>query len=289
MVINKLTVKICVFCSLILICACENEEKKTYYSNGSIKVHALLKNSKYEGMYLEYNENGTLNTKLTFLDGSRQGTSFHYYEPDHKFSKSEITWENDKAIYQKNFNQDSVLISEGNLLKYNFKIGKWRFYDNNGKLKEVQELIDINGNPYLNQNWKFNSNGDTIGGNYFELKRTFLDMHKSELRIYFFLRQPIIGFDSELFVCLPKKDNLKNDFANENAIKWDTIYNLSRRFKSNIKYKNANHDVVFDINVKSLKGKSLKGYLLEKSTKKVDSFDHVIRKIYFDIPDILND
>lgn len=267
---------------IVFFAGCTNKEKVTYHTNGNVKIRVSLKDSKYEGTLHEYNEDGSLKSKYEYSNGERQGISVHFYEPGYKFSKSEISWEDNKAVYQKNFGKDSLLVSEGGLLKYNFKIGTWKFYGKNGQIDEKQEFINVDGEPYLNQNWKYNQKGDTIGGNYYKVKTTF---SKDDLvRVHFFLAQPLISYESELYVCLPKGKGLKNDFSNEESYNWDTIYNLEKRFKSQGKFMNANHDVVFDLELKDSMDKNLKGFLLEKSNEALDTVDFITRKIYFDLP-----
>jgi hypothetical protein len=102
------------------------------------------------------------------------------------------------------------------------------------------------------------------------------------LRLHFYLKQPLISIDSELFVCIPKCNKLKADFSNESNIKWDTISNIAKRFNNQNRYIDRKFDVIFDINKNE--NEYLRGFLLEKSIDKIDSLDFVTRKIYFDIP-----
>lgn len=274
---------LCVAAFFALFISCDDREKVEYFPNGKIKIEAQLKDSNYHGYYKEYYKDGKQKTIMTYRDGLKQDTSFHFYEPDYKYSKSEILWENDTAYYQKNYDKSGNLISEGDLAEYNFKIGKWKFYDSNGSLKEIQEFSNIDNSTYLNQKWLFNKERDTIGGgNYFELKKTYVGENNETLRLHFNLKQPLISIDSELFVCIPKSKDLKADFSNESNIEWDTISNIAKRFRNQNRYTDRKFDVIFDIDKNE--NESLRGFLLEKSIDKIDSLDFVTRKIYFDIP-----
>ncbi len=270
---------------LAITLSCKKKESIEYHPNGNIKYRVHLKNSLYHGTYKEFYENGGLKTSIVYKNGKKEGMSLHIHKQGHKFSKTEIYWENDSANYQKNYSRTNELISEGPLLKYNFKNNKWKFYDSSSYLKEVQEFVDISNKPYLNQRWLFNGIGDTIeGGNYYRLVFKDTIVKGESVKVYFYLEQPLMANDSELYVCLPKSKDLKNDFSNENEIQWDTIDNLAKRFFQKKKFLDRNHDVIFEFEGGKEGIHFLQGFLLEKSSKNVDTFDFATRKIYFKIP-----
>ena len=136
---------------------------------------------------------------------------------------------------------------------------------------------------YLNQRWLYNKEGDTIGGNYYELKYISIKDKNEVLRLHFALKQPLISSDSELFICIPRSEKLNTFFSNEKELRWDTIPNLKNRFENQGKYLNRNLDVVFDIESQDLLNNTLRGFLLEKYLKENDSIDFATRKIYFNL------
>ena len=272
----------CFFLVLLLI-ACKQKDSTEYYPNGNIKSITSLENQVAHGLFTDYYENGNLRSEVIYVDGLKNGLSTLYYPSENKYSTSEILWKNDSAYYQKNYDVGRRLVNEGSVFQYDQRIGKWNFYDQKESLSEVKEFINVKDGSYLNQHWILNDKKDTIGGNYYKLKLTPIDSNRT-IRFHFLLKRPLLLNNSELFVCLPKDKNLKEDFSNENKIKWDTIDNMARRFKDQSKYLNRNYDVIFDIDVKDLKVKPLKGYLLESQKVEKDSFDTVTRKIYFNIP-----
>lgn len=175
---------------------------------------------------------------------------------------------------------------EGNYTN-GFKNGLFTYYHDKGKLlKEVREYIIVKNSSYLNQRWLFNKKGDTLKkSNYYTLMtKNTLKKDKQVLHIY--LEEPFFSYDSELFFCIPRKEGiLKNDFSNQNAIEWDTILSLSNWFKNQNKYRDRNHDIIFDLDYETTGKKRLRGILVEKMIKpKKDTsdYDFVTRNIYFD-------
>ncbi len=272
---------------LIILFSCNNAKRENeYYANGNLKYEVIIVDDKYNGLYKEYYEDGTLKIEGNFEEGLKQGQFVQYYKPVDKLLKSETSWKNDTLYYQKDIGKNDYIVSEGKL-DNGLKIGKWKYYDSNeGYLKEIQEFFVIKDSTYLNQNWLFNKNRDTLAkGNHYKLMSKDT-LKYSQQRVYFFLKQPYFSYDSDFVVCLPKDDNkLKDDFSNENMIEWDTIDNLANRFRNQGKYSDRNHDVVFDLDYQSSGKKRLRGVLVEKQTLKngdTSKYDFATRKIYFD-------
>lgn len=271
---------------VILLISCEGTKKnKKYFPNGNLKSEAVIDNGKYNGEYKEYYEDGTVRIQGNFEGNLKQGLFKYYYKPSDRLLRTETLWRNDTPYYQKNIGKSSRILSEG-ALSNNRKVDKWKFYDENeGYIREVQEFFIVNGSSYLNQNWLLNKEQDTLAkGNHYEMlsKDT---LNYDQQRIYFFLKQPYFSYDSDFFVCIPRNDEeLEDDFSNENTIKWDTIESLAKRFRNQGKYKDRNHDVVFDLDYLSAGNKRLRGVLIEKQSVKNDTsnYDFVTRKIYFD-------
>lgn len=273
-----------IFLALIVSCNSSKKEKE-YYANGKLKYEVTINDDGYNGDYKEYYEDGTLRIEGVFKDNLKQGLFTHYYKPKDRLLKTETLWENDTSYHQKNIGKSGNVLSEGEL-KNNLKVGKWEYYEeNNGYLKEIQEYLIIRDTTYLNQNWLLNREKDTFPkGNHYKMMSPDT-LNYEQQRIYFFLKQPYISYDSELVVLLPRNDDeLKEDFSNESTIEWDTIDNLANRFRNQGKYGDRNHDVVFDLDYLSAGKKRLRGVLLEKQNTESDTskFDFTTRKIYFD-------
>lgn len=271
---------------LILLISCNDIKKeKEYYTNGNLKYEVAINNDIYDGNYKEYYEDGSLRVEGNFDKNLKDGLFTQYYKSTDKLLKTETLWKNDTSYYQKNIGLPGNILSEG-ALDNNRKVGKWKYYDENkGYLKEIQEFLIVRDSTYLNQNWLLNNEKDTLteGNHYKMMSSDTLD--NKQQRVYFFLKQPYFSYDSNLVVLIPRDDDkLKDDFTNENTIKWDTIDNLANRFRSQGKYSDRNHDVVFDLDYLSAGKKRLRGILLEKQTVKSDTsnYDFATRKIYFD-------
>jgi len=125
------------------------------------------------------------------------------------------------------------IAAEGTFLRKDFPIGLWKYYDSEDRLLEVKEFINIKDNPYLNRNWIFNTDGDTIPelGYHYEIffeKDTISlqDPVKAliNLKEAFFKDRP-----SSVMVLIPHKDskNFNADFSNVSNVVKDTIFNLN--------------------------------------------------------------
>ena len=197
---------------------------------------------------------------------------------------------NDSIKYEQFFYENGKIASEGNFWKDSLQIGLWKYYDSLGYLSSIAEHFKLGNTTYFNQRWRLNQKGDTIGGSYFTYEIEDTIKVDTDSRAFISLTRPVISNDSYAYVCLPMDDeDLKPDFSNENKIKWDTIPNVAEFYGNNEKYKTWKTDIVFDFQSTSLGQKRLRGFVLEKDTVNVDSFDFVTRKIYFDIPYYVKD
>ena len=107
----------------------------------------------------EYYDNGDIEAIHIITNGKRSDSSIYYY-PNRNIAKILFYLKND-TIFEKDFSENSVLLSEGKNFKKKMT-GKWKFYKENGKLDKILEYIDLCDKEYLNQGWYFNENGDTI-------------------------------------------------------------------------------------------------------------------------------
>lgn len=230
---------------------------------------------------VEYYNDGSLKTIYIFRNGIKQDSSIHFYEGNGEKIKAIKYWKDDNAFYQKDFSEDGKLMQEGKLLKDNFRIGKWDLYSDENYKSEVIEYLNIKGSSYANQIWKLNKTGDTIvGGIYYELIRKDTANHSEPYRIHFFLKQRIL-LNSESFVYLPSDEYVcKEDFSNENKIKWKKIDNVARWNKN---FPDRKHDIILSFWIKKTSRDTLRGYIIEKDVSETD-YDSITRKTYFNIP-----
>lgn len=125
------------------------------------------------------------------------------------------------------------LIGEGYFLKEDFPIGYWKYYDSENQLMEVKEFLNIDDTPYLNQNWTFDKNGDTIPELSYYYKIIFEKDTLSfdePLKAIVNLKEEIFkDYSSSIMVVLPQKnsENFNIDFSNVEQVEKDTIFNLN--------------------------------------------------------------
>ncbi|TKS57204.1 hypothetical protein [Mesohalobacter halotolerans] len=233
----------------------------------------------------EFDQEGNLIAEYEVVYGLKEGLSTYYYNDENsKYSKSEFHWKNDSATFQINFDQQNHILSQGPLKGYNFKIGKWKYYDNNQNLKEIKELIDLNDSTYLNQNWKLNKKGDTIGGNYYSV--VFKDTVKlnSYNRFYFLMERPLFSRNSKVDAYLVRENAFKEQYYENDSLRYDRIENLSSRFRNKNVYQDKNHHIIFDAEASKLGKIVIAGYLMEveiKPSEGYEEYDSITKNTYF--------
>jgi hypothetical protein len=274
----------------LLLTSCD-EKKKEYYGNGAIAKEYFLKNDKFEGNYKEYYETGGLKEFHKYRLGERIDTSRYYYgQPENTLRKIEYSDLGDfiKVI---DYFQNGSKKREGKVLASRNRIGKWSLYSEDGILSEVLEYIDLGGEEYLNQGWHFDKKGDTIigKGNYLQFKFSKDTVAIFEpVKILAFLKEPLLSFDSDVFICIPKGalDEVNVDFSNLPNVEWDTLPSVKNE-KIVKDYEMYNLHVSFGLEFNKPGIKHVRGFLLESNEiepngKSKDSFDMKERKIYFD-------
>ena len=273
----------------ILLISCNKNRIVEYYPDAGISaIYYINDKGLKEGKYEAFFKNGKIKKKMVFKNGKNVGTSFFYFKNKDNYVKT-IVYHNDSTLKQRTYYENNNIRSEGTFLHDSIRIGNWKFYDSLGKKSSEVQYLLVNNQSHLNQRWIFNREGDTIGGAHYSYRMKDTVTKGQYIRTYFFLERPVISDSSQLFVCIPKENDLKKDFSNENKIEWDTIKNMSLKFKGKEKYKNWNHDVIFDLEA-TFSGKNhLRGFLLEKQETPKDTFDFVTYKMYFDIPYFVKD
>ncbi|WP_157831476.1 hypothetical protein [Confluentibacter flavum] len=115
----------------------------------------------------------------------------------------------------------------------NQPIGIWNYYDSTGILNSTVEYIKINGKSYINQDWVFDKNGDTLKnkGSHFKIVFEKDTIRLNEpIRAKIDLTTPLFkNKNSNIFVVVPKdySINFNEDFSNLKEVNLDTTFNLN--------------------------------------------------------------
>jgi hypothetical protein len=169
-----------------------------------------------------------------------------------------------KTVQNQNF--------KGKLGENGEPIGIWQYYDETNNLNKLAEYVKINNKSYLNQDWYFDSSGDTIIS-----KSSFykLILEKESISLFEPLKAKIDLVApyfkdkySEAYVVIPKDHsvNFNKDFSNIEEVEKDTIYNLN--FKPELKKRlglktNWGKTVIFGRYFNGTGKKYLRGILVE--------------------------
>lgn len=264
-----------------LIC-CNKKEVIEKYENGIISHRYFLNNKLINGTFEEFYKNSNPKAVHIYENGVKRDSSIYYYENNKGAIKVIKYWKNDIAIYQKDFFENGKLMREGNLLRDNFRIGKWYIYTKENYKSEIIEYLNIKGKSYANQIWKLNSKGDTItGGVHYELIIKDTVDYNEPFKLHLFLKQRLL-MDSESSVYIPSDGNVSNeDFSNEDKIKWKKIDNVSKWHKD---FPDRKHDVIFSLWPEKKGRDTLRGFIVENEIIKGNSYDSITRITYFNIP-----
>lgn len=287
--------KIIIVCFLVFT-ACENEVKKEYYKNGNIKKEFSLKNGKYDGVLKKYFDTGDLKELHIYSDGSIIDSSL-YFNPGGilKYTEYHLV-DSTTSKYRKYYYTDRSLKSEGAYNKFGSPTGKWNYYDQkDGYLKEIKEIININGQPHLNQSWAFDRSGDTL----FD-KSTFLSLHflsdtimlNEAVKVYAELEYPLFkDKKSSILAIVPKdrSEDFNEDFSNFHQIKTDTTFNLNiekeYRKDAGMPEKDYSREMIFGRYYHSPGSKKFRGIIVEyyqTEALTTDSLNFFEYKYYFE-------
>ncbi|PKQ44780.1 hypothetical protein CSW08_11735 [Confluentibacter flavum] len=128
---------------------------------------------------------------------------------------------------------NGILKSQGMTFENNQPIGIWNYYDSTGILNSTVEYIKINGKSYINQDWVFDKNGDTLKnkGSHFKIVFEKDTIRLNEpIRAKIDLTTPLFkNKNSNIFVVVPKdySINFNEDFSNLKEVNLDTTFNLN--------------------------------------------------------------
>lgn len=256
-----------ILCTLLLVIIITSCENKNVNSNP----------------YSEYFENGNIKSKTYSIESG--DSIINYFRNRKDTISSIITYSNDSLARKINFYPDEKIKSIGDLFADTLKTGIWQYYHSKGYIEDSREYYIIDNTSYLNQRWVLNSKGDTIRGNFFEIKFNDTILLGEKNRFHFFLKEPLLSNDSEAFVILPKKgQQLKKDFSNQKEILWDTIFDIGLKNSENVNLKDRRRDVIFDVFTVDSGENELVGIFIEKNTNNNNTSDFTTRNIYFNIP-----
>lgn len=233
---------------------------------------------------------------------------FYKSEPNKIYRKLIKNSEYDSVFY---YYKNGNVFKKGKSRKNGKPFGIWKLYSKDGSLREIREWFVINKHSRINRVWFLNKEGDTISSreediifkqkefvndtlgvratsyNTIYLKKDTIELDKPMIGLAYLGSPLISGKDSQLMVLIGQsKHNFNSDFSNENEVKLDTFYNLTKDKENQKWFKNVKQKkyfAVFGYNFDSPGNKLIKGYLLEYATGKFEKgVDSLVSKTYFE-------
>ncbi|NLN26203.1 MAG: hypothetical protein GX163_11300 [Bacteroidetes bacterium] len=223
----RIIYKLVVF--IIIFSSCENIEKE-YYKNGNIKAKYQTQNGVLHGDYFQYDSLGILTSHHIYNLGKRIDSSIYYKDGNIWYINYFV---NGKIHLHKQYYPNGKIKEYGSIVKENLRIGKWRFYNERGYLEEIKEFKLVDGESYLNQNWFFDVNGDTLKnqGSYYDLwlVSDTITLKDPVVGVVDLINPVIKDRKTYIKVVVPKdySPDFNEDFSNVNTIDIDTTYNLN--------------------------------------------------------------
>lgn len=197
---------------------------------------------------------------------------------------------NKSELITKTYYTNGNLKSEGALLSKNQPIGEWAYYDSTGVLIRKAEYLKINGKSFINQDWYFKSNGDTISnkGSHYEIYYLADTIKINEpVKAKVDLTAPLFrNENSEILIILPKdySINFNEDFSNLKEVDLDTTFNLNmeKEMREDLELStNFGKSAVFGRYYNSTGHKKFRGIIVEYFQKETTTFDS-IKANFFD-------
>ncbi len=287
---------------IVLVSCSKTEPKKGYYNSGELLSEYYLENNKLNGIFKEYYRNGNLKEIHNYKNDILIDSSIYYYKKPSKSLRKIIFRINDSISKYTYYNNkvNKIIKSEGMSYKDSILIGKWKYYVN-GVLIRVSEYKNIENKTYLNQEWDFNANGDTICvGSFFRLIKNVKDTLKINQKFasLVYVRCPYFKEEkSEILVCLPISNtvNFNNDFSNIDMLDY-TCFNNFETLKITDVSEGVSTNLLSRIEQKfnTTGHKFIRGIIHEYLVKEKDSLglDKALEnahKMYFEIPVYVKD
>ncbi|MBE7646768.1 hypothetical protein F7644_12335 [Tenacibaculum finnmarkense genomovar ulcerans] len=197
--IKKMKHLIIFLISILVSCAQTQESsnentEKVYFNTGELKEEGVLMNDKKEGLWITYNEDSIIQTKINYKNNLMDGLAIRYnklgetskkityknglregyyetnkilfdenYKPMSKFPKTIGTYKNDTIKIGKWTSyyeyEEKLLHSTENYNNDGVKIGKWNEYFKNGRLKHIKHFNKLGDRV---KSWKYYFNDNTI-------------------------------------------------------------------------------------------------------------------------------
>lgn len=291
---------------LFFVFSCDKKPILEYHDNGMVWKEYFLKEGNLDNIYKEYFTNGKLKLIHHYEDNVKMDSSIYYYKTPVETIKKIIYWssiDKDGIIEQVSFDVNGNKLKEGYLIKNDndddlIAIGNWKYFDSIENLQSIREYKNITNRSYLNQEWSFNKNGDTLfyPSHYFDI----IKAQDTFALNYPFKAAVIIGLPifkekkPEIYVVVPKSGyNFNKDFSNEKEIELDTFYNLTKDIKNQKWFPNDDFrlTVAFGKKFKEVGNHVVRGYIVEYYEQEPDSMGVIKEehKKYFEIPIYVKD
>lgn len=225
---------------------------------------------------LKYDKEGNITSKK-YISNKGKLDSVIYYKSN-MINKLYFNKGDSNLYFFKSFTLDGKPIAEGNISN-KLKDGKWKFYGSNDKVRKIIEFKNICNTEFPNQGWSFDRNG--------KLDKNLLNYHYT----YEFRDKLLkLGGTSEVkieYTPMNKKDAI---YVINFSFEIDSTFcNVKEVEKYSFKSDNAIFQIPLQLEVK---GKhSIRGYIEEhvfKDTLNREIFNHISRKVYIDIPLVVN-
>ena len=105
-------------------------------TNGIYKYYAIGDDKPFTGVLFAKYPNGNYSSWQEYVDGVGQGKWINYYENG---NYKEIGYYNNNLVEGpiKKYYENGILKAEGNYKDWRIKIGEWKYFDKNSKLKST--------------------------------------------------------------------------------------------------------------------------------------------------------
>lgn len=134
---------------LILLVSCYEDTKQSnvelvtkVFEDNSVRVVGSKINGIKEGLWIEYNENGSINRCYTYVHDSLWGLEINFSETGKIISKRHLNGDKLEGEWIVYYDYLKNTIAERGVYKNGLKIGIWEYYLEDGRLNRK---IDYNG------------------------------------------------------------------------------------------------------------------------------------------------
>ena len=252
---------------MLVILSCDSPNVE-YYPNGKISKEYHLKEMKLDGIYKEFNLDGSIKLIHQYAYGIKIDSSIFFENG----SVQKIDYyKNNDTLFSVRFYPNLKKQEEGNFYKEN-KIGKWSYYSDDGRLEKVFEYINLNRHQYTNQGWYFNKNGDTLfnKSNFYKLKVKKSVLNPKEQTLVSISYNPLFK-NAACGVLISKEKLLKDNYSNFDERNVDTLYFVDDKLQFATEFKGKGH-------------KNLGGCILEVNKNPTPEDTYSERRVYISIP-----